>query len=102
VPGSPFAPWFIATQSPEAFVQALEAAMVADGYPAQGLAEGAIARRVRLRWADDAERRAEVAARLGPPRRLQDPVLGVGAPVMPQNTAWSPRSGTASPRTRRP
>lgn len=81
VQGSPFAPWFIATRQPEAFVQALEAAMVADGYPAQGLAAGAISRRVRLRWADSAARRAELALRLGPPRRLQDPVLGVVAPA---------------------
>jgi len=80
-PASPFAPWFLATRRPEAFVRALEAAMRADGCAAQGLAAHALATRMRLRFGVDPRRHAELGASVCAPRGLRDPVRGVPAPV---------------------
>lgn len=67
---SPFGWWQLGVTDPEAFLRAVEAAMVADGYPAEGLAPFALSRRVTAR---DLRRHPELQRE----RLLTDPVIGL-------------------------
>ena len=67
---SPFGWWQLGPSDPRAFLQAVEAAMVADGYPAAGLTPFVLARRVR---AGDLRRAPELQRE----RALVDPVVGL-------------------------
>ncbi|NAZ84270.1 hypothetical protein GTR02_20925, partial [Kineococcus sp. R8] len=76
---SPFAWWVLGARRPGRLAEAVEAAMVADGYAAAGLAERAQRQRVRARWG------APTGDPL-PARLLPDPVTGVDGPLLP--AAW--------------
>lgn len=67
---TPFGWWQLGATDPEAFLRAVEAAMVADGYPAAGLTPFVLARRVS---ASDLRRAPELQRE----RMLTDPVLGL-------------------------
>ena len=67
---TPFGWWQLGTTDPETFLRAVEAAMVADGYPAAGLTPFVLARRVT---ATDLRRAPELQRE----RMLTDPVLGL-------------------------
>lgn len=67
---TPFGWWQLGATDPEAFLRAVEAAMVADGYPAAGLTPFVLARRVT---ASDLRRAPELQRE----RMLTDPVLGL-------------------------
>ena len=71
--GSPFGWWQIGVTDPEAFLDAVEAAMVAEGYPAAGLVRFALGRKVRAR---DMRRDPSLQAE----RQLSDPVVGLPPP----------------------
>lgn len=73
---TPFVWWFLGTRRPERLVRAIEDAMVADGYPAHGMADRALAQERTLRWnpgTDDPF----------PARQATDPVIGVDGPRLP-------------------
>jgi len=73
---TPFVWWFLGTRRPERLVRAIEDAMVADGYPAQGMADRALAQARTLRWNPGTEHPF-------PAREATDPVLGVDGPPLP-------------------
>ncbi len=73
---SPFAWWLIGTRRAGEFVADLEAAMVADGYPAKGLAAHALAEGCTQPLNDHGPNPI-------PPRMATDPVIGVHGPRLP-------------------
>ncbi|WP_337059733.1 hypothetical protein [Kineococcus sp. G2] len=73
---SPFTWWVLGTRRPQRLAEAIEAAMVADGYAAQGLAERARRQAVVARWGRPAREPL-------PERAATDPVLGVDGPPLP-------------------
>jgi hypothetical protein len=73
---TPFVWWYLGGRHPERLAQAIEDAMVADGYPAQGLAERAVTQACTLRY----EPRGWEPF---PPRLATDPVVGVDGPAQP-------------------
>ncbi|WP_156374163.1 hypothetical protein [Cellulomonas sp. Leaf334] len=73
---TPFVWWLLGTQRPRELLEAMEAAMVADSYPAQGMAERALRQTVTLPW-----RPTPVSP--VPPRYAIDPVIGVDGPALP-------------------
>lgn len=73
---TPFVWWLLGTQRPRALLEAIEEAMVADGYDAQGLAERAVRQTVTLPWRPSAHSPV-------PPRYPADPVIGVRGPELP-------------------
>lgn len=73
---TPFVWWFLGTQRPRALLEAMEAAMVADGYAAHGMAERAVRQSVTLTWRPTPHSPV-------PPRYAMDPVLGVDGPLLP-------------------
>lgn len=72
---TPFNWWLLATRRADRLAADIEKAMVADGYPAQGLAQRARAQTLRVHW-------KPAPANPLPPRRGFDPVLGVDGPLM--------------------
>jgi hypothetical protein len=72
---SPFGWWLLATRRAPELVAAIEAAMVADGYPAQGLAARAQAQEFTVTW-------KPAGTSPIPPRLATDPVIGVDGPLM--------------------
>lgn len=75
--GTPFTWWLLGARQPERLAEAIEEAMVADGYAAQGLARRASAEAVTLRWNPPGLNPL-------PSRQATDPVLGVDGPSLPQ------------------
>jgi len=73
---TPFTWWVLGTPRARRLAAAVEAAMVADGYPAHGLAERAHRQAVRAHWRRPAAH--PLAA-----RALSDPVVGVDGPLLP-------------------
>lgn len=72
---TPFGWWLLATRRPDALLRAMEEAMVADGYPAEGLAARARAQAFTVTWKPTPE--SPISPRLG-----TDPVIGVDGPLM--------------------
>jgi len=73
---TPFVWWVLGTQRPRRLAEAIEAAMVADGYDAHGLAERAMRQSTTLTWRPAPRNPI-------PPRYPLDPVLGVNGPLLP-------------------
>ena len=73
---TPFVWWLLGTRRPERLVRAIEEAMVADGYPADGLAARATRQAVTLRYNPGTDNPL-------PPRQTTDPVIGVGGADLP-------------------
>jgi hypothetical protein len=73
---TPFVWWLLGTQRPRQLLEAMEAAMIADGYPAQGMADRAVRQTVTATW-----RPAPVSP--VPPRYATDAVIGVRGPTLP-------------------
>ena len=71
--------WFLAGRHAPALVRAMEEAMVADGYPAQGMADAVIARPVVLAYWPKLHPSGIPGEHLSPLRRSTDPALGVKA-----------------------
>lgn len=74
-----FGRWFLAGRHAPELVRAMEEAMVADGYPAQGMADAVIARPLVLAYSPQAHPSGIPGEHLSPLRRITDPVLGVEA-----------------------
>lgn len=72
---TPFAWWLLATRRAPDLLAAIERAMVADGYPAGGLAARARAQAFTVGWTPAA--RSPIPPRLG-----TDPVIGVQGPLV--------------------
>ncbi|SFJ62682.1 hypothetical protein [Cellulomonas sp. KH9] len=73
---TPFVWWLLGTQRPRELLEAIEAAMVADGYDARGLADRAERNAVTITWQPTAQSPI-------PPRYPDDPVVGVRGPDLP-------------------
>lgn len=73
---TPFVWWVLGTQRPRRLAEAIEAAMVADGFDALGLAERAQRQSTTLTW------RPSPFSPI-PARYPTDPVIGVGGPLLP-------------------
>lgn len=71
--------WFLAGRHAEDLVRAMEEAMVADGYPARGMADAVVARPVVLRYSPEPHASGIPGEHLSPLRRTTDPVVGVQA-----------------------
>lgn len=74
-PETPFGWWMLATRRPQRLAAAVEAAMVADGYDAAGLAARAERQRFNVGW------NASGPSPL-PERLATDPVIGVDGPLL--------------------
>lgn len=74
---SPFVWWLMGSPHPERIARAIEEAMTAAGYDAEGLAARAQASTVRLRWNPRQDRDPL------PDRAATDPVIGVHGPLLP-------------------
>ena len=72
---SPFAWWLLATRRADDLVSQIEAAMVADGYPAEGLAARARTQAFTVPWSPSETSPV-------PPRSGTDPTIGVDGPLM--------------------
>ena len=77
---TPFGWWFLGTRRPGALAAAIEEAMVADGFDAQGLAQRAERLRFSVGW------NASGPSPL-PERQMTDPVMGVDGPLLEGNRA---------------
>lgn len=75
---TPFVWWLLGSPHPEKVAQAIEEAMIADGYDATGLAARASDNTVQLRWSPDQSTDPL------PPRGATDPVLGASGPLLPR------------------
>ena len=75
---SPFVWWLMGASRPDELAQAIEAAMVADGYDAAGLAARASENVVRLRWNPDQSLDPL------PPRAATASVIGASGPLLPR------------------
>lgn len=69
--------WFLAGRHAPELVRAMEEAMVADGYPAEGMADAVLARPVVLAYSPEPHPSGIPGEHLSPLRRTTDPVLGV-------------------------
>jgi hypothetical protein len=79
-PASPFGWWFLGTRRPAALATAIEEAMVADGFAAQGLARRAERLQFSVGW------KASGPSPL-PERQMTDGVIGVDGPLLEGNRA---------------
>lgn len=67
--------WLLGAASPERLAEAIEEAIVADGYDAHGLAARASRGAIIIAWNPEGDHPL-------PPRQSQDPVLGVDGPPL--------------------
>ena len=74
---TPFVWWLLGAARPERVAEAIEAAMIADGYAAHGLAARARTQSIQLRWNPPPGNPL-------PPRAATDPVLGVDGSMLPE------------------
>lgn len=71
--------WVLAGRHAPDLVRAMEEAMVADGYPAQGMAAEVVAHPLVLAWTPQPDASGIPGEHLSPLRRTTDPVIGTRA-----------------------